>query len=90
MYFVDLDGVVEGRPRRRMTRLIGFHAERVVRKTRIEVPVSAHPIDSVNLKDLRLGVYTQLSEFVSQAGVQRGRVRIVLDPAERHSALTVN
>jgi hypothetical protein len=82
--------MVEGRPRRRMARLIGFHAERVVEKTRIEVPVSNHPIDSVNLKDLRLGVYDQIAAFVGRAGVQRGRVRIVLDPAERHSALTVN
>jgi thiamine phosphate synthase YjbQ (UPF0047 family) len=90
VYFVDLDGMVEGRPRRRMARLIGFHAERVVEKTRIEVPVSNHPIDSVNLKDLRLGVYDQIAAFVGRAGVQRGRVRIVLDPAERHSALTVN
>src|SRR5215468_5970659 len=49
--FVDLDGIIDGRPRRRLTRLIGFRTERVVGKTRIEVPVSQHPIDSVNLKD---------------------------------------
>ena len=55
--FVDLDGVVEGRPRRRLTRVIGFRSERVIGKTRIEVPVSAHPIDSINLKDPRLGIY---------------------------------
>ena len=90
VFFVDLDGVIEGRPRRRLTRLIGFHEERVVRSTRIEVPVSAHPIDSVNLKDPRLGLYSQLSEFVTGAGVAKGRLRIVLDPSERHSALTVN
>ena len=88
--FVDLDGVVDGRPRRRLTRLIGFHHERVVRTTRIEVPVSAHPIDSVNLKDPRLGVYASLSELVTTAGVGKGRLRIMLDPSERHSALTVN
>jgi hypothetical protein len=90
VHFVDLDGMVEGRPRRRLTRLIGFHAEHAVAKTRIEVPVSTHPIDSVNLKDFRLGVYDQLADFVARAGVYRGRLRIVLDPAERHSALTVN
>jgi thiamine phosphate synthase YjbQ (UPF0047 family) len=88
--FVDLDGMVDGRPRRRLTRLIGFHQERVVSRTRIEVPVSAHPIDSINLKDPRLGVCDQLVEVVARAGVARGRLRIVLDPAERHSALTVN
>lgn len=90
VFFVDLDGVVEGRPRRRLTRVIGFHEERVVRSTRIEVPVSAHPIDSVNLKDPRLGLYDKLSAFVAGAGVGKGRLRIVLDPTERHSALTVN
>src|ERR687891_2552834 len=56
VFFVDLDGVVEGRPRRRLTKLIGFNRERVVRTIRIEVPVSAHPIDSINLKDPRLGL----------------------------------
>jgi thiamine phosphate synthase YjbQ (UPF0047 family) len=88
--FVDLDGVVEGRPRRRLARLIGFHAERPVRTTRIEVPVSGHPIDSINLKDPRLGIYDQLAEFVTASGIGKGRLRLVLDPAERHSALTVN
>jgi hypothetical protein len=58
--------------------------------TRIEVPVSAHPIDSVNLKDPRLGIYSQLTEFVQRAGIPRGRLRVSLDPTERHSALTVN
>jgi thiamine phosphate synthase YjbQ (UPF0047 family) len=36
--FVDLDGIVEGRPRRRLTRVIGFRSERVIGRTRIEVP----------------------------------------------------
>ena len=88
--FVDLDGVVEGKPRRRLTRVIGFHNERVVGRTRIEVPVSAHPIDSINLKDPRLGTYDALAEFVARMGVGKGRLRIMLDPSERHSALTVN
>jgi thiamine phosphate synthase YjbQ (UPF0047 family) len=90
VFFVDLDGMIRGTPRRRLTRLIGFHNEKVIRGIRIEVPVSPHPIDSVNLKDPRLGIYQQLSEFVARAGVGKGRLRIVLDPAERHSALTVN
>jgi hypothetical protein len=61
-----------------------------VRKLRIAVPVSEHPIDSVNLKDPRLGIYTQLVDFAKAAGIARGRLRIALDPVERHSALTVN
>jgi hypothetical protein len=90
VYFVDLDGVNEGRPRRRLARLIAFTRERVVRSTRIEVPVSEHPIDSINLKDPRLGIYSQLATFVKEAGVEKGRLRVTLDPTERGSALTVN
>jgi thiamine phosphate synthase YjbQ (UPF0047 family) len=90
VFFVDLDGVNEGRPRRRRTRLIGFNRERLVGATRIEVPVSSHPIDSINLKDPRLGVYHELTAFVRAAGVGRGRLRVQLDPTERHSALTIN
>ena len=90
VYFVDLDGVNEGKPRRRLTRLIAFTRERLVKSTRIEVPVSEHPIDSINLKDPRLGIYAQLTEFVRDADVAKGRLRVSLDPTERHSALTVN
>jgi thiamine phosphate synthase YjbQ (UPF0047 family) len=88
--FVDFDGVNGGRPRRRRARLIGFTSERLVQTIRIEVPVSGHSIDSISLKDPRLGLERQLAEFVAAAGVRRGRLRLSLDPAERHSALTVN
>jgi len=83
VFFVDLDGIHRGRPRRRLTRLIAFSRERLVRATRIEVPVSAHPIDSV-------GIYEQLCAFVRHAGIPKGRLRLTLDPTERHSALTIN
>ena len=88
--FVDLDGINEGRPRRRLMRVIGFTQETVVARTRIAVPVSAHPIDSINLKDPRLGVYDQLQEFVGRNGVVKGRLRLALSDSERHSGLTVN
>jgi hypothetical protein len=90
VFFVDLDGVNEGVPRRRRTRLIGYTQERLVRATKIDVPVSNHPIDSVNLKDPRIGLYEQLTDFVKDAGIPKGRLRVALDPTERHSALTVN
>jgi len=90
VFFVDLDGVNDGRPRRRRARVVGFRRERMVRAIQIHVPVSGHPIDSINLKDPRLGVYEQLGEFVRASGVAKGRLRIGLDPTERHSALTVN
>jgi len=70
--------------------VIGFRHETVVAHTRIEVPLSRHPIESVNLKDPRLGVYDQLRDFVARAGVGPGRLHVALDPGERHAALTVN
>lgn len=88
--FVDLDGVCDGRPRRRRMRVIGFSDETVVTRTRIAVPVSAHPIDSINLKDARLGIYQQLQDFVERSGVVKGRLRLALNESERHSGLTVN
>jgi len=88
--FVDLDGVKEGRPRRRLTRVIGFRHEAIVAHTRIDVPVSRHPIESVNLKDPKLGIYDHLADFVARAGVGTGRLHLALDPGERHAALTVN
>ena len=90
VFFVDLDGVNEGRARRRLTRLIGFRQERPVRTLRLEVPLAAHAIDSINLKDPRLGIYAELQAFVAAAGVSKGRLRVSLDPTERHSALTIN
>jgi thiamine phosphate synthase YjbQ (UPF0047 family) len=88
--FVELDGINEGRPRRRVTRVIGFRHEAVVANTRIDVPMSRHPIESVNLKDPRLGIYDRLAAFVARAGVGTGRLHLALDPGERHAALTVN
>jgi hypothetical protein len=87
---VDLDGVHAGRARRRRTRVIGYHEEEPVARMRIEVPVSAHPVDSVNLQDPRLGIYEQLSELVDRHGVRKGRVRLSLSEAEHHAGLTVN
>ena len=52
--------------------------------------MSGHPIDSINLKDPRLGIYEQLAEFVARAGVGKGRLHIALDRGERDAALTVN
>src|SRR6185437_8297523 len=53
--FVDLDGVTNGRPRRRLTSIVGFNREKEVARIRIPVPMSDHPVDSINLKDPRLG-----------------------------------
>ncbi len=88
--FVDLDGIYEGRPRRRLMRVIGFSDETIVARTRLAVPVSAHPIDSINLKDPKVGIYDQLQDFVAKSGVGKGRLRLALNETERHSGLTIN
>ena len=88
--FVELDGMNDGRPRKRKVRVIGFRRETVVAQTRIDVPLSRHPIESVNLKDPRFGIYDRLRDFVARAGIGKGRLHVALDASERHAALTVN
>src|SRR6266850_930823 len=88
--FVDLDGVNAGRPRRRLTRVIGFQRETLAGHLRVRVPLSPHSIDSINLKDPKLGVYPQLSEFAARAGIRHGRMHIALARGERDAGLTIN
>jgi thiamine phosphate synthase YjbQ (UPF0047 family) len=88
--FVDLDGVTDGRPRRRLTSIVGFSREREAATLRIDVPVSDHPVDSVNLKDPRLGIYEQIVDLVKRHDVTSGRVRLELGGGERQAGLTVN
>jgi len=88
--FVDLDGMNEGRPRRRLTRVIGFHRETIAGQMRLRVPMSRHPVDSINLKAPKLGVHDQLSEFVARAGIGKGRLHIALGRSERDATLTIN
>jgi thiamine phosphate synthase YjbQ (UPF0047 family) len=88
--FVDLDGIMDGRPRRRLTSIVGFNREREVQRMRLAVPVSDHPVDSINLKDPKLGIYEQIVELVKRQGVVSGRVRLDLAGGERHAGLTVN
>jgi thiamine phosphate synthase YjbQ (UPF0047 family) len=88
--FVDLDGITDGRPRRRLTSIVGFAHESQVARVRIDVPVSDHQVDSVNLKDPKLGIYEQITGLVKQHGVTSGRVRLELAGGERQAGLTVN
>src|SRR5258705_11230269 len=88
--FVDLDGVTDGRPRRRLTSIVGFTREREVSRLRIDVPVSDHPVDSVNLKDPKLGVDEQIGAMVKAEGVASGRGRPQPARRERQAGLTVN
>jgi hypothetical protein len=79
-----------GQPRQRLTRIIGYTAEEEVERRRIEVPVSSHPVDSINLKDPRLGVYEQLTDLIERHQISKGRLRLALHDGERHAGLTVN
>jgi thiamine phosphate synthase YjbQ (UPF0047 family) len=90
VYFVDLDGMHDGTPRRRLTTIVGYDREVDVARTTIRVPVSTHPIDAVNLKASRIGLYEQVAEFISRYGVEKGRVRIELGADEQFASLTVN
>lgn len=90
VYFIDLDGMNGGTPRRRATTLVGYNHEHVVARTTVHVPVSSHPITAVNLKDPRLGLYSQLTELIEAHGVVKGRVKLELASGEQYASLTVN
>ena len=90
VYFIDLDGVSGVRPRQRMTTVLGFNTEEVVARDRVEIPMSAHPVDSVNLKDARFGVYERSRELIARHDVGKGRIQITLAPGEDQAGLTVN
>lgn len=90
VYFIDLDGVNAGKPRRRQTSVVGYHREEIVARVALEVPVSHHPVDSINLKDPRAGLYERINELARLHGVAHGRVKIALFPHERQAGLTVN
>jgi hypothetical protein len=90
VFFIDLDGMHAGTPRRRLTTLVGYDSEEVVARTTLRVAVSSHPINVVNLKDPGLGLYAQLTEFIARHDVTKGRVRLELASGEHNASLTVN
>ncbi len=90
VFFIDLDGVYQNQHRIRRTTIIGFDEEREVAKLEIDVPVSRHTIDSVNLKDPRLGIMDRIEQEIERHGIGTGRVVISLSGTEHHAGLTVN
>jgi len=90
VWFVDLDGMNAGTPRRRQTTVVGYSHEVPVWKTKVVIPVSGHPIDSINLRDPQIGFYDMLNEAIARYGVSKGRLRIELDPNEHQAGLTIN
>jgi thiamine phosphate synthase YjbQ (UPF0047 family) len=90
VYLVELDGMNGTRPRRRTTTIVGFRQEQVVARERLDIPVSAHPMDSINLLDKRLGVSDRVAEIARRHGVAKGRLTLTLSPGERQAGLTIN
>jgi thiamine phosphate synthase YjbQ (UPF0047 family) len=90
VYFIDLDGVNQGKSRKRQTSVIAYTREQVAERVRLEIPVSSHPIDSVNLRDPGVGFLEQIQERVARHGLAKGRIDIALAPGERQAGLTVN
>jgi len=92
VFFVDLDGINKDNHdrRERRTTIIGYDDERVVDETELRVPVSDHSIDSVSLRDPRLGIFEHLHEMLVKHDVTTGRVHLDLVSEEKHAGLTVN
>ncbi|UCF39111.1 MAG: YjbQ family protein [Acidobacteriota bacterium] len=90
VYFIDLDGTNGAIRRLRQTSVFGFDEERLVSNLRVQVPVSTHPIDSVNLKDPNVGLFDRLQQEVQERGIGRGRIDLTLESREMHTGLTMN
>jgi thiamine phosphate synthase YjbQ (UPF0047 family) len=90
IYFVDFDGVYKDVPRRRTARVVGYNHEVEVARVTLEVPVSTHSVDAVNLKEQRLGFLAEIQALVETHGVTKGRVRLELATSEQFASLTVN
>jgi thiamine phosphate synthase YjbQ (UPF0047 family) len=90
VYFIELDGLSEAIKRQRTTKIVAYDEERVVARVGVRVPVSKHPVDSINLADPRLGLLDSVNELLATHGLRYGRVDLVVDPTERNVGLTVN
>jgi hypothetical protein len=90
VYLIELDGATAAFRRERKTSIVGFDHERIVADMSVRIPVSKHPIDSVNLADPRLGLVERVNELLQRLGVEYARVDLLVDSAERNVGLTVN
>jgi hypothetical protein len=90
VYFIDLDGQTRAFGRERRTTILGFDRERVIAQMFVNIPVSRHPIDSVNLADPRHGLVESINHLIRKTGVEHARVDLILEAGERNAGLTVN
>src|SRR5205814_6676008 len=70
VYFIELDGMSEAMRRNRTTAILGYDHERIVARTSVSIPMSKHPIDSVNLADPRFGLVDVVNELLATTGLQ--------------------
>jgi thiamine phosphate synthase YjbQ (UPF0047 family) len=90
VYFIDLDGATEAFRRERKTTIVGFNREQLVAEMSVRVPVSKHPIDSINLADPKLGLLEAVNDLLRSIGAEHARVDLMIDSLERNAGLTVN
>jgi thiamine phosphate synthase YjbQ (UPF0047 family) len=90
VYFIELDGLTVAAKRERTTKIVAYDDERIIGRTAMAIPVSKHPVDSINLADPRLGLLDLVNGMLAASGLEYGRVDLVVDPSERHVGLTVN
>lgn len=90
VYFVELDGVFKDQQRTRQTSVIGYNSGRVEKRIQYEVGVSNHSMDSINLRDERLGFFAELQSIADSLGIEKGRIDVSLVHDERNAGLTVN
>ena len=90
VYFIDLDGTWQGARRSRTTTVLAYDHVELVERLTIPVPVSRHPVDSINLSDARGEFSEQVADLLRKHGIEKGRVDISLEPGERNAGLTVN
>lgn len=90
VFFVELDGINGELRRQRRSTVIGYRSRNTIHRSELHVPVSQHQIDSVNLRDPRLGLIEILQAEVDRLGIARGWVELSLADDERHAGLTVN
>jgi len=90
VFFMELDGVYQGRARRRRATALAYNEEEVVAGATLDIPVSDHAIDSVSLAGPSTGLSAVVEDLLRRSRVEAGRLDIRLDPEERDAALTVN
>lgn len=90
VYFIELDGTSQGRSRHRRTTVVGYNHEEPAGICRLEVPVTSHSIDTVNLRSSELGLFETLNDELKRRGISHGRIDLRLDRDDKYAGLTVN